>query len=691
MKTTKTKFCILSIVIISLVILLFPIHKLQAIGVVFSVNKSNVNVGDNVTVSIKISAPTSGYTSYGLTVKYDPSVFTYVSYKNNSGLSSPTVVHNNPYVIVDASKDINASYNGTGVGTITFKAKAAATKATFTLIDLSIGSETVSYGTTIDVKVSTAAAATPTPKPTAAPTAAPTPKTTAESTTKTSAAVTDKTTSAATESTIEETIETTIETTSEAASPVEKIFSFSGSSLVKSTTEPDELDIPRGFLLLTEDDQDKPSVYVLPGSNLMLFWLEDSEGEANFYFYDIDQDVYVPYVELSYPQGVFRIALPTKNDSIPEGFIESKLTLSDLEYPAFKADPDRELPAGIVKIPEQIYLLYLERDVEAEDGGIETEGGFYYYDQLSAAVFPYAYLPLVIPETLTQEPVTTVEQSAVATDSIKAQTTTTPGEIGAETAAAAVFKGDYRTFSMILAALLLGSWLLFWALAPRRKRARTAIAGKTEENADAKEIPSNIPSADTFPNPRVEEIDGSQTPASAQNNKFYRAPDEKKYNDLAEAEINDYTDDEIASSMPWYIEEENTAKAGLRKFNPRSAHKPDTQKLEQKREKYYSDDNFRAANKKYYREVDVNADEGAYNIGPDSAAPAPLADEISSDGVYNELDDGKFGFISPGESEAEERFKGFRRKRTENITADENSGPREFDDTDDIFGDRGEI
>lgn len=684
----KANRMFLALIIVFTIVISFSALDLQAATAKISLSNNSVEIGDTLTVTVSLSSK-SEFTSYGIIMQFDSTNFKYQSVKDNSGLGSPTAVPNGNAINIAIVPSSN-SYNGTRVAAVTFKATSKSQNSTFSLSRLTVGTEVISVsGASASVKITekAAAAATPTPKPTAAPTAAPTSKTTAESTTKTSVTVTDKTTSATTESTVEE----TIETTSEAASPVEKIFSFSGSSLVKSTKEPDELDIPRGFLLLTGDDSGVPITYVLPGSDLTLFWLEDSQGEANFYFYDIDQDVYVPYQEIAYPRGAFRIALPTKNDSVPEGFVESKLILSDKEYPAFRPDPDRVMPAGIVRIPEQICLLYLQRDVEAEEGGTETEGGFYYYDQISAAIFPYAYLPLVIPETLTQEPVTTVEQSAVATDNIEAQTTTIPGEIGAETAAAAIFNGDYRTFSMILAALLLGSWLLFWALAPRRKRDRAAIAGKTEDNTDAAEIPSNSSSADAFQNLRVEEIDGSQKPASPQNNKFYRVPDENRYNDLAEVENNDYVNDEIAGSMPWYIEEEKTTKSGLRKFNPRSAHKPDTQKLEPEREKYYSDAGFRPANKKYRREVDVNAAEGAYKIGPDSTAPPPLADEISPDGVYNELDDEKFGFINPDEPEAEERFKGFRRRRIEDITEDENSRPREFDDIDDIFGDRGEI
>ena len=139
-------------------------------------------------------------------------------------------------------------------------------------------------------------------------------------------------------------------------------------------------------------------------------------------------------------------------------------------------------------MPEQIYLLYLIADkANADDVNIDTvEGdeeeadageatGFYYYDSLTGSLFPYIYLPLVIPdptepeisESMIPEP---TEDDII--DPIPDMALEDLEYYQAEVDELQAKAQNTRVLIMVLAALLLISWLLFWFLTGRKAKRR---------------------------------------------------------------------------------------------------------------------------------------------------------------------------------------------------------------------------
>ena len=719
MKTTnRTKKITLAIILISLVISFFPAHKLQAASAALSINKSQIEIGETVKVSIGASAPVSGYV-LGATVKYNSTVFTFKGFSNSSGIST-TANAKGGVVSITGSDSSGVNRDIKSVGTLIFEAKESSAEASFTLTELTIGLEGMYDAPSKKVQVSAPVATTakPTAKPTAAPTAKPTAKPTPKPTEKPEATKTN-------EVTVETTVETTIETTIEQTSPPEKIYSFDKQQLIKAQNEPEEQNIPQGFLLLEEEDSPDPITYVMPGTSFTLFWLEDAAGAASFYYYDYDQDVYVPYKEISYPQGVFRIGLP-KNAAIPEGFVETTILLSDQEYPAFRPDPDRELPAGITRIPEQIYLLYLEKDVEAEGGGLEAEGGFYYYDLETGSIFPYAYLPIVIPEKAEPEP---TEPAAAGADPLGDD----PDAINAEVASLANLSDNYRNFSLILALLLVVSWLIFWFTAPKRKLAKARINPDRKTDAQTGTDNNNtaaIPSQSSAVQDAFKREDGNK----ANQTQVFAEPDYSQ--DYSQAGESRSEEEETETSLPWYVqEEEKPSRFGRRLFSAKAAQQDDkTQTLtgvnnyypEDAQSSGYQEDDGGIDMKSGHDELGDEPDSSSYSrhneLGdePDSApyqrqdqlggetdfvsyqphdelgddpdsAPYSRHDDSGSGEGYNDSEGETSGFIWPDEPQTRQRFNSFRQSRIEQMTDTGSFQPLEQDDQDDIFGDRGEI
>ena len=482
---------ILAVILSLLVVLSLQATPLRAAGPIISTSKTNISVGDTVTITVSLNSEVT-FTSYLVKMSYDSSAFDSPVHINNTSLPDSQKRTSEGSGIVTASLDpAEAQYTGRKVASIRFKAIKPVNNAVFTLTQFSAGIAVELNNISMKsagVSVSAAqATATPTPKPTPRPTTTPTPRPTATPTPKPTAKPTEKPTAGTTTA---ETPAVTTETEITETTAISAAYDcYCGEKLYQAAKPPAAEDIPAGFAPVSEDSAD----LVQAGTSLRLYWLEKSDGKRAYYYLDVNDEVYVPYKEIGYPEGKFRIALPSKDDLVPYGFVPAEINLAGKDYPAFQADPNKELPEGIVRMPEQLYLLYLVADEAEADEGETDEGeidakeatGFYYYDSLTGALYPYLYLPLIIPDP----PEPTVSESSiqetmedVATDPVSDLELVELEYYEAEVAELQAKAQNTRLLIMALATLLLVSWLRFWFL-----------AGKKHKQKPPKEAPPKRP------------------------------------------------------------------------------------------------------------------------------------------------------------------------------------------------------
>ncbi len=594
---------VIALIIATLLVYIFPGGKLSAASAKIGLNKNSVSTGENITVTVSLSAPVADFRSYGLLLGYDADKFQYVSCADRTGKASANGVVREQGTVSIATLPFDQLYEGTNVVSVTFKAKAATQSAPFSITRLTIGSTAAFSGPSVTAKVesagsqptstprTTAAATTkanpsPTPRPTAVPT--PTTKDTVLSTT-----AANQTTAVVTTMIVEETVDNEeIVATSPLADNEEAYISFNSEVLLKADQAPTDEDIPKGFLLVEDEDVNKPITYVLSGSGFRILWLKNTKDQNAFYYYDIDEDVYLPYQLISYPLGLFRISLPSKNDRLPQGFIKTEIKLGEMGYPAFRPDPDLELPAGIIRLPQQLYLLYLVKDPQLEgDNATEEDlqGGFYYFDQESKSIFPYIYLPLEIPATAAISP---TEEEVVPTELIeKTEPELEPEatlwgdweddeieDLNYEIAALQKKRDDYRTFALIVVAILLSSWLVFWFLSLKKRAAQQAKKGKGKIAKEEKRFIPTAPKKDILPAAAEEFKPNLNYPAQGRTEEFEKEFDEPFIEANAFSKRDDFkdfgpfisfagnngstnrSDHTPEKDIPWYLEEEQERK-----------------------------------------------------------------------------------------------------------------------------------
>jgi len=183
---------------------------------------------------------------------------------------------------------------------------------------------------------------------------------------------------------------------------------------------PEGTAIPGGFYSTLDSvgGQSVPAYRAIKG-DLTLYYLQNENGPAGFFYLDSTSGEYKPFLTLSLPAIAFPILFPDDLTPIPEGFSETSFDINGNPVTAWQSS---ELPAGQV-------LLYLMNNDGDKD--------FYVYDTATRLLSLYA--GSTVP-TETTEPTVT-------------ETTPTTSETG-ETPAPSGF-GSWPLVAMLLGALCL--------------------------------------------------------------------------------------------------------------------------------------------------------------------------------------------------------------------------------------------
>lgn len=90
-------------------------------------------------------------------------------------------------------------------------------------------------------------------------------------------------------------------------------------------------------------------------ANITLVGLKNSEGTIKLYMYDAEKKTYTLYNEL---KSSSLTLYPLESAEIPEGFTESKITINDIEYTAYKKDNTTIAYAMNIETGEKAFYKY---------------------------------------------------------------------------------------------------------------------------------------------------------------------------------------------------------------------------------------------------------------------------------------------------------------------------------------------
>lgn len=335
MNATKKRIIPLCLLIITLIVFLLPVTAFAAKASA-SISASSIKKGNSVTVTVSFSGENIGAVMANFT--YDSSVLQFSSGSGCSGSGG------SGKIVLYASSE-NASSLKTS---LKFKGlKAGSSKITFSASEiLSFDEKSLgSASTGVTIKVTDGSTATT--KPSADPTKKPAATATKKPTTSSSASAAPTPSPSPTINPLEQAIPVTVENES-----------------LLLWTDLSSLSVPEGFTLskVTYEDKDVAAL-TNEEKTLTLVYLSDEKGEnAAYYLFDTQSEAIYPY-QLLNAKGEYTILRPNDTVSIPEGYVDAKLVIDEITYPAWQLSENEQ---------EDFYLLYAMNP----SGNI----GFYLYD-----------------------------------------------------------------------------------------------------------------------------------------------------------------------------------------------------------------------------------------------------------------------------------------------------------------------
>ncbi|HWR19934.1 MAG TPA: cohesin domain-containing protein [Clostridia bacterium] len=217
----------------------------------------------------------------------------------------------------------------------------------------------------------------------------------------------------------------------------------------------------------TYNDQ-KVAAAAVPDSDApMLFYLSNASGSVGgYYIYEEAKDAFYPYQTISSVSRTYIILKPDGSVALPEGFMETTLTVDDKDYTAWKAQD----------VQGDIYLLYARNS----DG----EVGYYIYNLADSSLQRYAVMPArpaqpTLPPVATPKPVevTPVPQQTAVPE---------PKEDGKISVNAVLFYAVCGIAALLTVGLTV--LVILRAVEDNRSRKRAAKRRAERENARKQEL-----------------------------------------------------------------------------------------------------------------------------------------------------------------------------------------------------------
>lgn len=217
----------------------------------------------------------------------------------------------------------------------------------------------------------------------------------------------------------------------------------------------------------TYNDQKVAAAAVSDSDAPMLFYLSNASGsDGSYYIYDKAKDAFYRYQTISSVSRTYIILKPDGSVALPEGFVETTLTVDDKDYTAWKAQDAQG----------DIYLLYARNS----DG----EVGYYVYNLADSSLQRYAVMPArpaqpTLPPVTTPKPVevTPVPQQTAAPE---------PKEDGKISVNAVLFYAVCGVAALLTVGLAV--LVILRAVEDNRSRKRAAKRRAERENARKQEL-----------------------------------------------------------------------------------------------------------------------------------------------------------------------------------------------------------
>ncbi len=384
-------------------------------------------VGEKFTVVLGFS-PKAPTRNFDFTMTYDNSLVKYTGkFSNLTGSSSHVITVGTPSP-GKVRPSSGASYSEE-IGAMIDRAVSLQFEViktgsvTFQFLDASDGNSgnVIQYGASKTVTLTSQPAVTTTTTTTT------TTKTTTRKTTTTTGKTTPKTTTS-TMSTTESTVTTPSSTPSHPGdTDPGAVFTgrrYDSARLAIPETVPSEETIPASFEP-AEISHLGTQVTAYRSETLpyTLFWLEDEQGEAQFYYFDEETSTYIPYVRTEWSSRYFTFSVLPDNE-LPDGFVLKTADIRNRKVPVYAPSKGgyiayRSTQDGTSDLPDDLYLLALRMN-DSEKKAL------YFYDRTLDSLIR-ADLWIVPLKQVGPEPGSSDNPGGFSTTSPPAEPVTAPG------------------------------------------------------------------------------------------------------------------------------------------------------------------------------------------------------------------------------------------------------------------------
>lgn len=341
----KISALILSLLIFLSVVFL-PETVLATITANVSVSKKEVKPGETVSVTIGANVNLG---TFECTIIYDASRMEYLPSSSSSGLSNPAEGRLRAAFATMGGVDVSAA----GLFTAVFKVKNLEGSSVFQVTDIVAvnyakeGINIVGASNSVNIK-------TESPPP---------PVTLPQTTTTTAPAQTPL---APVETIAPSTTATSAESTTTGTTKPFKAVDYAGRSLSLAEAEPEDLQLPGGF---------DPEEQIINGNRLSGFYSEEedlfiaflnrSDEEPCFYYYDSGCGGFIPYLRFALNEESYHIVFMPE-DLMPHGTSRSSAAIRGLELPVLEFD------SGEYVLLDDYMRQYQERLAENEAGDVNS-------------------------------------------------------------------------------------------------------------------------------------------------------------------------------------------------------------------------------------------------------------------------------------------------------------------------------
>jgi hypothetical protein len=133
----------------------------------------------------------------------------------------------------------------------------------------------------------------------------------------------------------------------------------------------ENLNIPEGFSESTASYQNQEIIiYTSPNGQLSCVCLTNDAGDENWFIYDVDNESFLPFIELSASYNRYVIMTLDDDTAIPDGYLPITYTINGTEVSAYAMNES-----------DEIILVYAMN--------VEGSTGFYYYDTVENTFMRY--------------------------------------------------------------------------------------------------------------------------------------------------------------------------------------------------------------------------------------------------------------------------------------------------------------